>query len=214
MLGDAKRLVISRRAVVQLLGIGLGAALLEGCEGKTAWHGTDVTGTSPALAFTMSRAPDGKEVTAADYHGKVVMLYLGYTFCPDICPTTLANVAEILNGLGTDAQQVAVLFVTVDPDRDTLPVLADYVGNFTPQTIGLRGTPDQLAALARRYRLAYSVTPASKGHPYEVTHSSAIYIFDRSGAARLLVSSLGTSNPDLAGVTADLKRLIAENHAA
>ena len=142
------------------------------------------------------------------------MLYLGYTFCPDICPTTLASISEIMTRLGADAQHVAVLFVTVDPNRDTLPVLADYVQNFAPQIVGLRGTSDQLAALARRYRLAYSVTPESAGHPYEVTHSSAIYVFDGSGAARLLLSSLSTASPDLAGITADLKRLVSETSAA
>lgn len=204
---------VSRRSALGLIGAGLGSVLLDGCDDKPRWHGTDVTGTSPALDFSMSSAPDGRQVTAADYRGKVVMLYLGYTFCPDICPTTLAGIAEILKDLGADAQQVAVLFVTVDPNRDTLQVLADYVGNFAPQIVGLRGTPDQLAALARRYRLAYSVTPATEGHLYEVTHSSAIYVFDRSGAARLLMSSMGTSSSDLAGATADLKRLISENSA-
>lgn len=208
------RMVISRRRVIGLIGAGLGLAAVDGCKSEARWHGTDVTGTSPALSLTMTRAPDGKETTAVDFLGKVVMLYLGYTFCPDICPTTLADITEILTRLGSDAAHVAVLFVTVDPDRDTLPVLADYVRNFAPQTVGLRGTSDQLAALARRYRLAYSVTPESAGHPYAVTHSSAIYVFDGSGAARLLLSSLSTANPDLAGITADLKRLVYEASAA
>jgi protein SCO1/2 len=101
-----------------------------------------------------------------------------------------------------------VLFVTVDPDRDTLPVLSAYAANFGPQVESLRGTPDQLAALARRYRLVYSVTPETKDHPYEVTHSSAIYVFDRSGTARLLVPSLGTTATDITGLTADLRRLV------
>ena len=208
------RMVISRRRVIGLIGAGLGLAVVDGCKSETKWHGTDVTGTSPALSLTMTRAPDGKETTAVDFRGKVVMLYLGYTFCPDICPTTLASITEILTRLGAEAARVAVLFVTVDPDRDTLPVLADYVRNFAPQIVGLRGTSDQLAALARRYRLAYSVTPESAGHPYEVTHSSAIYVFDGSGAARLLLSSLSSASPDLAGITADLKRLISETRAA
>lgn len=207
-------MVISRRRVIGLIGAGLGLAAVAGCKSETKWHGTDVAGTSPALSLTMTRAQDGKETTAVDFRDKVVMLYLGYTFCPDICPTTLANITEILTRLGADAAHVAVLFVTVDPDRDTLPVLADYVRNFAPQTVGLRGTSDQLAALARRYRLAYSVTPDSAGHPYEVTHSSAIYVFDGSGAARLLLSSLNTASPDLAGITADLKRLVSEAGAA
>jgi protein SCO1/2 len=171
-------------------------------------HAVDVSDSSPSLAFTMTSASDGKQVTQADYHGRVVLLYLGYTFCPDVCPTTLSNIADALKQLGSDASAVRVLFVTVDPARDTLPVLAEYAASFAPEIDGLRGTPDQLAALARRYRLVYSVTPETKDHPYEVTHSSAIYVFDRSGAARLLVPSLGSARPDVKGLAADLRHLI------
>jgi protein SCO1 len=192
------------------IGAGIGLALLAGCGSSEPWHAIDVSGSSPPLALTMTRASDGRQVSAADYRGRVVMLYFGYTFCPDICPTTLANIAEILNQLGAEAEHVRVLFVTVDPDRDTAPVLAVYVRNFAPQIEGLRGNPDQLEALARRYRIAYSVTPETKDHPYEVTHSSAIYVFDASGAARLLVSSLGTAEPDVAGTAADLERLVEQ----
>jgi protein SCO1/2 len=138
----------------------------------------------------------------------VVLLYFGYTFCPDVCPLTLSNVADILGRLGKQADQVRVLFVTVDPDRDSLSVMKQYAASFAPQVVGLRGTPDELASLARRYRIEYSVTPASTGHPYAVTHSSAIYVFDRTGSARLLIPSLAAQKPDIAGVTADLRRLI------
>ncbi len=203
---------MTRRHVAGRIAAAIPLVLLAGCGGSDRWHALDVSGSSPPLALTMTRAADGRQVTAADYRGQVVMLYFGYTFCPDICPTTLANLAEILNQLGPLAQQVRVLFVTVDPDRDSASVLAAYVKTFAPQIEGLRGTPDQLAALARRYRIAYSVTPASADHPYEVTHSSAIYIFDASGAARLLASSLGSAQPDLAGTVADLKRLVEEAH--
>ena len=171
-------------------------------------HALDVSGSSPALALTMTRASDGKAVTEADYRGKVVLLYFGYTFCPDVCPTTLSNIADLLTRLGTEASRVRVLFVTVDPQRDTLPVLAAYAENFGPGIEGLRGTPDQLAALARRYRILYSVSPETGDHPYEVTHSSAIYVFDRTGAARLLVPSLGSEKPDLDGLATDLRHLI------
>ncbi len=187
-----------------------GAALtsLAGCHDHQAWHNTNITGAMPRLSFTMMRGTDGKEVTAGDYVGKVVLLYFGYTNCPDICPTTMASVADILKKLKSKADQVRVLFVTVDPNRDTLAVLKDYTSQFAPQMDGLRGTPDQLAALARRYRVSYSVTPATKGQPYEVTHSSAIYVFDKKGAIRLLLSSLSSNNPNIDGSVADLKRLI------
>jgi protein SCO1/2 len=184
----------SRRALL-LGGLGLGAATLalSGCTPSAKWHAMNVSGSKP--------------VTAADYRGKIVLLYLGYTNCPDVCPTTLANLASVLRRLGSDANHVRILFVTVDPNRDTPQVLKEYVENFAPQIDGLRGTADQLEALARRYRLVYSVEPETKDHPYEVTHSSAIYVFDGSGAARLLIASLSTTTPDIPGTAADLKRL-------
>lgn len=185
-------------------------SMLASCSKAAPWHALNVSGSAPPLQFSMTRASDGKLVTSADYRGQVVMLYFGYTFCPDVCPTTLANLSRILGQLGPDAQQVRVLFVTVDPNRDTLAVLKAYVKNFAPQVDGLRGTPDQLASLARRYRLVYSVTPETRSHPYEVTHASGIYVFDRSGAARLLVPSLDSATPDSAGIELDLQRLIAE----
>jgi protein SCO1/2 len=186
--------------------------LLAACGGSDpSWHGVDVSASSPPLALTMTRASDGKSVSEADYRGKVVMLYFGYTFCPDVCPTTLSNIAAILSQLGPAAADVRVLFVTVDPDRDNRDVLARYVKNFAPQIEGLRPTADALATLARRYRIVYSVDPATKDHAYEVTHSSAVYVFDRTGAARLLIPSLASSAPDIAGAVADLKRLIGES---
>jgi protein SCO1/2 len=129
-----------------------------------------------------------------------------------VCPTTLANLADVLSRAKADASHVRVLFVTVDPDRDTAPVLAAYVKNFAPEIDGLRGTADQLTALARRYRIVYSVTPETKDHPYEVTHSSAVYVFDGTGAARLLIPSLATTTPDIAGTADDLQRLAEETH--
>jgi protein SCO1/2 len=195
--------------LVAIVGTALVAGALPGRQvGAAPRHALDVSGSAAPLQLAMTRASDGKPVTQADYRGRIVLLYLGYTFCPDVCPTTLSNVADVLKQLGSEASQVRVLFVTVDPDRDTLPVLAAYAANFGPEVESLRGTPDQLAALARRYRLVYSVTPETKDHPYEVTHSSAIYVFDRSGAARLLVPSLGTAAADIAALTDDLRRLV------
>ena len=188
----------------------LALLMLAGCQKETGWHETVISGAMPDLALSMTRAEDGKAVTAADYRGKVALLYFGYTFCPDICPTTLANVATILQGLGSEADDVRVLFVTVDPDRDTADVLNQYTDAFAPQVDGMRGTDDQLAALARRYRVAYSVTPSDDPAQYKVTHSPAIYVFDRRGTARLLLSSLGTDKPGASGAVADLKRLVGE----
>ena len=177
-------------------------ALLAACGRQdSAFHATDVTGALPALDFTLTRAGDGREVHAADYRGKVAILYFGYTHCPDICPTTLANLAEMLGKLGTRAGDVRVLFVTVDPTRDTPATMKGYVQSFAPQIDGLRGTPDQLVTLTRRYRVAFSVTP---GPPYEVMHSNAVFFFDRDGRARLVTTDIGNA----AAMAEDVKRLL------
>jgi protein SCO1 len=186
----------------------LSVTLLCGLDSVPWRNSIDVSGNELPLEFRMTRASDGKEVSEADYRGQVVMLYFGYTNCPDLCPMTLLNVATVLKGLGADARRVRVLFVAVDPERDTLPVLKKYVKSFGPQVDGLRGTKDELTALAGRCHAGYSVTPPTKDHPYEVSHSAVIYVFDATGAARLLIPSLSDARPDIPGTTSDLKRLI------
>jgi protein SCO1 len=133
----------------------------------------------------------------------VVMLYFGYTHCPDVCPATLANLSDVLHRLGPEAEKVRVLFVTVDPNRDTLALLREYTHSFAPQVDGLRGNDNQIADLARRYRVAYSV----KTKPdYVVTHTSAVFVFDETGRARLV--TLDTN--DTAGLAEDVKRVIGD----
>ena len=179
--------------------------LLAACgDGGARWHATDITGSMPALKFSLTRASDGAAVHGDDYRGKVVVLYFGYTHCPDVCPATLANLADAIAKLGVGGNDVRVLFVTVDPSRDSAPVLAGYAHAFAPQIDGLRGTDDQLTDIARRYRVIYRVTPDSPGHAYEVMHSDAVFFFDRSGRARLV----STKTDDIEGTAADLKRLL------
>lgn len=185
---------------------GASAAMTLAAGPAWAWNSTDVAGALPRLQFAMTRASDGKAVTAEDYRGRIVLLYFGYTSCPDVCPTTLLNASTMLKSLGADADKVRVLFVTVDPGRDTLKVLKDYTGSFAPQIVGLRGTPDQLAALAKRYRVAYSVKPA--GDSFDVTHGTAVYVFDRKGDIKLLFTRLETPGARLDPMTADLKQLV------
>lgn len=174
-----------------------------------AWNSTDVTGVLPPLSFTMTRASDGKTVTAADFKGRIVLLYFGYTFCPDVCPTTLLSITDMLKKLGKKADEVRVLFVTVDPNRDTLPVLKQYTEAFASQVVGLRGTPNELADLAKRYRASYSVTPAHDGKPYEVTHGAAVYVFNRDGNIKLLFTGLSQPNSKLEPFTEDLRAMVA-----
>lgn len=196
---------VSRRTI-----LGLAAAvMLAGCHAPKHWHSTDVSGTTPDLAFSLTRAGDGKTVSAADYRGKIILVYFGYTSCPDICPTTLLRVAQVLTMTKGAADDVRVLFITVDPARDDLATLKTYTANFGPEFVGLRGSPDELAKLAKRYRVAYSVKPDPDPAKYVVTHSSALYAFDRYGHARLLMSDLSGANPDLKADAADLKQLLA-----
>ena len=172
------------------------ALLLAGCS-KPGWHMTDISGGMPKLDFQMTA--DGKPVTAQDFRGKVVALYFGYTHCPDVCPTTLANLTEMLGKVGSP--DVRLLFVTVDPDRDTDAVMTDYAKAFSPQVVGLRATPNELANLARTYRVAYDV---KRGPPYEVTHSNAVFFFDREGRARLVT----TDTTDTTAMAEDVKKLL------
>jgi protein SCO1/2 len=166
---------------------------------------SDISGIMPELSFKMTRTNDGATVTADSYRGKVVALYFGYTHCPDECPTTLANLANALHQLGPKANNVRVLFVSVDPARDTVPTLKAYASTFAPQIEGLRGTDDQIAALARRYRVLYRVTPPSGGKDIEVMHSDSTFFFDPSGHARLVT----TRTDDTKSVAADIRRLLS-----
>jgi protein SCO1 len=160
-------------------------------------HMTDISGAMPRLDFHMSA--NSKPVTGADFRGKVVALYFGYSHCPDVCPTTLANLTDMAGKV--NSPDLRILFVTVDPDRDTDAVLADYAKAFSPQVVGFRGTDNQLAALARAYRVAYTV---KKGPPYEVMHSNAVFFFDKDGKARLVT----TDTTNAAAMAEDVKRLL------
>ena len=163
---------------------------------------TDINGIMPSLSFHLARANDGTAVTPDSYRGKVVALYFGYTHCPDECPTTLASFAKVLHDLQGRASNVRVLFVTVDPARDTSPVLKAYVHSFAPEIDGLRGSDDQTAAMARRYRVLYRVTPPSAGKDAEVMHSDSVFFFDGDGRARFV--STDTSAEAIRKPLADL----------
>jgi protein SCO1/2 len=176
---------------------------LTACGPQKPWHATDITGSAPDLSFRMVRASDGLKVSQEDYRGRVVLLYFGYTHCPDVCPTTLANLSDVLNRLGRDAEKVRVLFVSVDPSRDTLEVLKQYAEAFAPQVDGLRGSDAAIADLARRYRVAYTV---KKTPDYVVTHTSAVFVFDDESRARLVA----THTNDTAGLADDIRRLATE----
>lgn len=153
----------------------------------TAVH--NVRGFLPDLRFTL-RGAGNTTVTQDDFKGKAVMLFFGYASCPDICPTTMAQLAQVMHDLGDDAAKVRILFVSVDPHRDTPDKLQAYVDVFGKNAIGLTGSERQIADIARRYRVAYQIEKpkASDTENYEVAHGRGVYIFDTAGRARLLAS--------------------------
>ncbi|OZB60341.1 MAG: SCO family protein [Lysobacterales bacterium 14-68-21] len=165
------------------------SALLTGCQ-----HGeplpfrlTQVTGHMPDLDFHLTN-DEGKPVTGADYRGKVALLYFGYTHCPDVCPLTLAHLHVVMQRLGPLADGARILFVSVDPARDTPAVMHAYVNAFDKRAVGLTGSAADVEALVKRYRASFSREPDKGDGNYEVSHSSAIYIFDAQGHARLLAT--------------------------
>lgn len=183
----------------------VGAVMLLGaCQSHPAWQLDDVQGHLPDLKFNLTNDL-GQAVTAQTYRGKVVLMYFGYTHCPDVCPLTLVHLHTVFNKLGKPADDVRVLFVTVDPARDTVPVLHQYVNAFDPRIVGLTGSEAALAQLAKRYRafFARDKKTASAGN-YDVTHSSAIYFFDREGRAQVLATPGATND----AIAHDLKILL------
>ena len=181
--------------------------MLAGCAGGDPHYTLkDIKGLVSPLEFQLTNQ-DGQPVTAAAYRHDIVLLYFGYTDCPDECPTTLTTLANALHTLGQQASQVRVLFVSVDPNRDTTEVLKRYVSNFGPEFVGLRPDQEELTALSKRYRIAYHYEKPDKDGNYEVDHSSAVFIFDRDGRARLLALSDNTAQQ----VASDLRRLLASS---
>ena len=203
--------VTAVRASGLRLGVLLLAGLLAACgQNEPPWGLRNISGLMPTLDFTLTEASDGATVHGEDFRGKVVLLYFGYTHCPDVCPTTLALLSHALKALGTSADQVRVLFVSVDPARDTLEQLKTYAAAFGPEFVGLRGSEAELKALTRRYRVSYGYGKPDASGAYEVSHSSAVYVFDREGEIRLLIGSTDSA----AVITGDLQRLLAETPGA
>jgi protein SCO1/2 len=139
--------------------------------------------------FTLTTL-DGRAVSDESYHGKWLVIYFGYTFCPDACPTTLNGIGIALDGLGPLAEKVRPLFITVDPGRDTVPVMTEYLKAFDPRITGLRGAPEQVEAAAKQYHVYFRTRQLGNGE-YTVDHSSFIYVIAPDGRfAKLLTADL------------------------
>lgn len=164
------------------------AALVAACgETRPAFKLTDITGASFGKDFHLTDF-NGKPRSLADFKGKAVVMFFGYTHCPDVCPTTMLELAGVMKQLGKDADRVQVLFVTVDPARDTPQVLKQYVPAFNPTFLGLYGDADATAKVAKEFRIVYQKQPDAGSNNYTVDHSAGTYIFDPQGRLRLFAS--------------------------
>ena len=162
--------------------------LLAGCAPDAPrFQSSDVTGASFGKDFKLVDA-QGKARSLADYRGKAVVMFFGYTQCPDVCPTTLAQLAEVMKKLGPDADRVQVLFVTVDPERDTPELLGKYVPAFDPRFAGLYGDAAATERTAKEFKIIYQKRPGATPGSYTMDHSAGTYIFDPQGRLRLYVS--------------------------
>ena len=182
-----------------------GSAMLGACSpGKPSFHGTDITGADYAKDFALTDF-NGQPRTLADFKGKAVVIFFGYTQCPDVCPTTMGELVQVKQALGAEGDKLQVLFISIDPERDTPAVLKAYMANFDPGFLALYApSSDKLAALAKDFKVFYQKVPGKEPGAYSMDHTAASYVYDPQGRLRLF-ERYGTPVADLA---ADIKRLI------
>ncbi len=187
------------------------ALLLAGCERGSApsaaplqFKGIDITGAEYARELNLTDA-DGQRRTLADFKGKVTVVFFGFTQCPDVCPTTLLELAQVKKALGADGARVQGVFVTIDPARDTPEILKAYVGNFGADFVALRGTEEETKAAAKNFKVYFNKVPGKTATSYTMDHTAGSYVLDATGKVRLF-TRYGTGAEAL---THDLKLLLA-----
>jgi protein SCO1 len=171
---------------------------------KEGFINTDVTGLNYAKDFALTDH-NGKPRTLADFKGKAVVVFFGYTQCPDVCPTTMAEMATVMKELGPLADRVQVLFITVDPERDTQELLSKYVPAFDPRFLGLRGDLAATQKVAQDFKVFYQKVPGKEPGSYTMDHTAGSYVFDPQGRIRLFVRHGQGAAP----ITHDLKLLLS-----
>jgi len=152
-----------------------------------AFVGADISGSDLGKGWRLTDHM-GRLRQALDFHGKVVALFFGYTHCPDVCPTTMYDLAQAIRSLGTRGREVQVLFVTLDPERDTQQVLAQYVPSFNPEFLGLRGSAENTAKVAEGFKVFYQKQASNGRDGYSIDHSAGIYVFDKKGNPRIFLN--------------------------
>ncbi|HEX7439517.1 MAG TPA: SCO family protein [Caldimonas sp.] len=184
-------------------------AFVAGCDrdgapgSRPQFKATDVTGADFGRSLAL---PDltGRMRTLEDFKGKVTVIFFGYTQCPDVCPTTLVELAQVKKSLGAEGDRVQGVFVTIDPERDTPEVLKAYVASFDPGFVALRGTPEQTAAAAKEFKVFYAKVPGKSPGSYTMDHTAASYVLDVDGRLRLFVRY----GSGAAALAADLSALL------
>ncbi|WP_240635943.1 SCO family protein [Caldimonas tepidiphila] len=193
-----------------LLALGASAALAACDRGAApgassgSFNSIDLTGASYAQDLRLTDH-NGQERSLADFRGKVVVVFFGFTQCPDVCPSAMAELAQAKQALGPDGERVQGLFVTVDPERDTPELLKAYMTNFDPSFLALRGTPEQTAAVAKDFKVYYKKVPGKSEGSYTMDHTAGIYVYDTSGRLRLY----GRHNMGPQALAADLRQLLS-----
>lgn len=201
-----------------VIGVMLAALAVIAVASWVAWSWIAVGDRAAGTSGTMRTEADiggpfelvdhhGKPVTDKTYRGRYMLIYFGYGYCPDVCPTELANMANALDILGPEVEKVAPLFITVDPERDTAEFMADYVANFHPSLIGLTGTVEHVAEVARRYKVYYAKSRKSAGDDYLMDHTSFVYLMGPDG--NFLTMFRGHTDPKTIAQT--IERFIAED---
>lgn len=208
---------MNRRTVLLAGAAAVSAAALSACDKMGAptpkaaplkFNAVDITGAEYARKLALTDF-DGKPRDLSQFKGKVVFLFFGFTQCPDVCPTTMAELAEVRRRLGPDGGRVQGVFVTVDPERDTAAVLKAYLQGMDPSFVGLRGNLAETEAASREFKVFYQKVPGQNGH-YTIDHTAGAFVFDPDGQVRLFVRyGMGVD-----AITADIKQLLSAPTAA
>jgi protein SCO1/2 len=202
----------SKRALLRLSACVLLAGSLTACDqlglggaSKPVFKGVDLTGAEYARSLNLPDL-DGRNRSLADFKGKVLVVFFGYTQCPDVCPTTMVELAEVKRSLGADGDRVQGIFVSVDPERDTAVLLKAYLASFDPSFVALRGSEEQVKAAAKEFKVYFAKVPGKTAETYTMDHTAASFIFDTQGRVRVF-SRYGSGAQAL---TDDIKMLLAE----
>jgi protein SCO1 len=197
---------LCRLSVVAVLASGVFlAACSEQSAAPLSFRGVDITGANYANHLSLTDA-DGKARSLADFKGKVTVVFFGFTQCPDVCPGTLAELAEVKRRLGPDGERVQGVFVTIDPERDTPELLRAYINSFDKGFVALRGSNEETAAVAKNFKVFYAKSPGRTEGSYTMDHTAGSYIFDAQGRVRVFTRH--GSGPEM--LQHDLSQLLAK----